>query len=131
MLEDHGIEISDDAELILSETNAYMDFLRVRRNGEVFHLPVDAIILIESYGHEVQVHTQTAKYKTSDRLRQLEAMLDPTRFIRISNSVIIARSAIRHIRATLSSKFILTLSNDRQVDVTRSYAGLFRETLGL
>ena len=35
----HGIIVSDDAELYLSERNQYADFLRVRLDGEICTCP--------------------------------------------------------------------------------------------
>ena len=127
----HGIIVSDDAELYLSERNQYADYLRVRLDGEVCHLPVTEIIVIESFGHEVQVRTADTLYRTTDRLWQLEKSLDPAQFIRVSNSAIVARSGIRHIRAALSSRFTLTMADGSRVDVTRSYSGIFRDTFKL
>ena len=126
-LEARGIEISDDADLILCESGAYLDFLRVRRDGETYHLPVDEVIMIESFGHEVLVHAHSGQYRTTERLRRLEVMLEPSQFIRISNSVMIAKREIRHIRAMLSSKYIVTMSDGSQADVTRTYYAAFRE----
>ena len=62
---------------------------------------------------------------------QLEKSLDPAQFIRVSNSAIIARSAVRHIRAALSSRFTLTMADGSRVDVTRSYSGIFRDAFKL
>lgn len=127
----HGIIVSDDAELYLSERNQYADFLRVRLDGEICHLPVTEIIAIESFGHEVQVRTAETLYRTADRLWQLEKSLDTAQFIRVSNSAIIARSAVRHIRAALSSRFTLTMADGSRIDVTRSYSGIFRDAFKL
>ena len=119
LLASHGITVADDAELILSERNQHADYLRVRQDGEAYCLKVSEITAIESFGHKVEVRTESAVYHTADRLWQLEKSLDPAKVIRISNSVIVARGAIRHIRATLSSKFILTLSDISSPPVQR------------
>ena len=87
--------------------------------------------MIESFGHEVLVHAHSGQYRTTERLRRLEVMLEPSQFIRISNSVMIAKREIRHIRAMLSSKYIVTMSDGSQADVTRTYYAAFREALRL
>ena len=58
-------------------------------------------------------------------------MLDPDQFLRISNSVVIARNKVKSISPTLSMKFILTMQNGKKVDVTRSYYYIFKEYFGI
>ena len=53
------------------------------------------------------------------------------KFLRVSNSVIVARAAIVRISPALSMKFTLTLSDKRRVDVTRSYYYTFKEYMGI
>lgn len=127
-LEKAGFQIDDEAPFLLSETQVHPAFLNVRDSrGERMRLAVEDIIFMESYGHRVEVHTAQGSYQAADRLYQLAEMLDPGRFLRISNSVIIARRHVKKIRPALSMKFILTLSDGTVVDVTRSYYSAFRE----
>ena len=62
---------------------------------------------------------------------QLESLLDPREFLRVSKSVIISRKHVRKIRPSLSMKFILTMSDGTLVDVTRTYYSDFRRFFGI
>lgn len=128
-----GFEIDEEADLILSERDLYSNYLVVKCAdcNEHVRISVHEIVFIESYGHDIQVHVCNGKYKAAERLHQLEKMLDPEQFLRISNSVIIARDKVKKIRPTLSSKFILTMSDGQSVDVTRSYYNIFRDSFGI
>lgn len=128
-----GIEIDDDADLILSERGRFLDTLIVKdtASNERAVLPVEDIVYIETYGHAVEVHTDRRTYLAFDRLYKLYSMLDPEKFLRISNSVVIAKNQVRQIAATLSMKFILTMSNGKKVDVTRNYYYIFKESFGI
>ncbi|MBP2241596.1 DNA-binding LytR/AlgR family response regulator [Cytobacillus eiseniae] len=132
-LEERGIEIDDTADLVLSETNNFIDNLIVREKGTNARiiLSVEDIVCIESFGHEVEVQTQEALYQATDRLYRIVSLLDPTKFLRISNSVVIARNKVKRITPTLSSKFIFTMTNGKSVDVTRSYYYIFKEYFGI
>ncbi|SES04498.1 transcriptional regulator, LytTR family [Gracilibacillus ureilyticus] len=132
-LEERGIEIDDTADLVLSETNSFIDNLTVREKGTNARiiLPVEDIVCIESFGHTVEVQTQESQYQATDRLYRIVSLLDPTEFLRISNSVVIARNKVKRIKPTLSSKFILTMSNGKSVDVTRTYYHIFKEYFGI
>jgi len=128
-----GIEIDDDADFVLTQTDRYVGHITVRnvKTAEKIHISVDEIILIESYGHTVEVVTGEETYVTSDRLYQLMNELNPDKFIRVSNSVIIAKKKIKQIRPSLSMKFVLTMENDRKIDVTRSYYNSFKEAFNI
>ena len=127
----HGIELSYDAQLMLSEVNEYPVCVSGKVGGESYHIAVSKAAWIESLGHDVIIHAECVAYKTADRLWQLEKSLDPKQFLRISNSVIVARGEIQKIRASLSSKFVLTLTDGAEVTVTRSYYQMFKAQLGI
>ena len=122
-----GIEVSEDAEYTLIETPRSRDFLNVRdKESRAVHLSADQVLYIESFGKDIEVHTLQETCYSQDRIYRLEELLDPREFIRISKSVIIAKSSVKKIRPALTMKFVLTLSDGSLVDVTRSYYTNFR-----
>lgn len=128
-----GIEIDDSSELMISESNKFIDNLVVKDMKSSSHIVLssDDIVYIESFGHSIEVHTQYNTYQALDRLYKICNMLDPDKFLRISNSVIIAKNKVNKIDPTLTRKFILTMTNGRTVDVTRSYYYIFKEHFGI
>ncbi len=98
--------------MVLSESNSFIDNLIVREKGTNARiiLSVEDIVYIESFGHAVEVQTQEALYKAIDRLYRIVSFIDPTKFLSISNSVVIARNKVKRITPTLSSKFILRMT---------------------
>ena len=131
-----GFVVDEDADLILTEKDLFVDHLIVRSgsNGsenERVRISTDDIIVVESFGHDIVIHTPRGSFKAAERLYQLERLLHPEQFLRVSNSAIVARSQIKRIIPALSSKFILTMSNGQSVDVTRSYYNIFKERLGI
>jgi len=124
----HGVEISDDAEFMITESTSHPTFLLARDDKkEKVRLAVDEIIFIEAFGKDVEIHTLQGLFYAQDRIYQLEELLDPQEFLRISKSVIISKKHVKKIRASLSMKFVLTLTNGQLVDVTRSYYNEFRK----
>lgn len=130
-LEGMGVEISEEAELTLTEDGYQCGVLHCRDGNETLLLETGQICHIESIGHDVLVHTADSTYKTSQRLYRLEAFLPADEFIRISNSVIIRRDSVQRIRPAMSCKFVITLKNGAVVDVTRSYYYKFKEFYGI
>ena len=128
-----GIEIDDDAEFVLCENSRYIDILTVKEpstNRRVL-LSIDDVVSIESFGHTVEVYTQNDTYIATERLYKIIGLLDPDCFLRVSNSAIVAKNKVKQITPKLSMKFILTMTNGRNVDVTRSYYYIFKEYFGI
>lgn len=130
-LNEKNIEISEGANLILTEENYAGDSMECRDETGVVFVNTESICYMESIGHDVYVNTNDKRYKTRYRIYQLERLLPSERFIRISNSVIIKKNSIRHIKPALSCKFYLTLTNGSVVDVTRTYYYKFKEFYGI
>lgn len=126
-----GIEIDDHADFILTEKDSFISYLNVKDKNGKSKIPVEEILYIEAFGKEVDVHTQTGVYQTTERLYQLNAMLDPTVFLRISNSVIIAKNKIKKITPRFSMRFTLLMQDGKCVDVTRSYYQIFKDELDI
>ena len=126
-LEARGVEIGDDAEYLITEASGYPDFLSVRsEKRERMNLTVNEVLFIEAFGKDIEVHTDGDTYYAQERMYQLERILDPKEFIRVSKSVIVSRRNVKRIRPMLSKKFVLILTNGTKVDVTKKYYDGFR-----
>ena len=130
---DAGFEISEEGEYILSESGSVESTFVIARDEEGLkvHIASDDIIYIESFGHDVEVHTAEGRFFASERLYQLAEKLDSEQFFRVSNSVIISKKHVRKIRPAISMKFVLTMDDGTLVDVTRSYYYAFKEFFGI
>ena len=130
-LTEKNIEISEESKLILTEEDYIGDTLECRDEEGIVIVNTENICYMESVGHDVYVYADNTQYKTRLRIYQLEKLLPSDIFIRISNSIIIRKNSIRHIKPALSCKFYLTLTNGDVVDVTRSYYYKFKEFYGI
>ena len=130
-LTEKNIEISEESKLILTQEDYIGDTLECRDEEGIVIVNTENICYMESVGHDVYVYAENMQYKTRLRIYQLEKLLPPDQFIRISNSIIIKKNSIRHIKPALSCKFYLTLINGDVVDVTRTYYYKFKEFYGI
>jgi Response regulator of the LytR/AlgR family len=126
-----GIENDETSEYVLSRKGGDVRYLSAKKGEQTFFVPVEDIVYIDSLGHDVMIHTMDGVYTTKERLKQLEADLDSERFLRVSNSAIIATGAVKRIEASILQKFILHMTNGDKVDVTRSYYFIFRDRFNL
>lgn len=132
-LHQHGIETDDSADLVLSKVNGFAEKLIVKDKQTNERVIVDCndIVYIESFGHQIIVHTVNNEYYANERLYKLSEQLNKQDFLRVSVSVIVAKSKIKKITPTLSMKFVLTLTENSVVDVTRSYYHAFKEAFNI
>ena len=129
---DHGIGIDDDSELELIERTGQTEYLNVKNEvGDRLRIRVDEIVFIESFGRNIDVHTDKEKYRAAERMYVLEEALAGKGFIRVSNSCIVARNKIKKIKPSISMKYVLEMTDKSLVDVTRGYYYSFRERLGI
>lgn len=126
-----GVELSDSADLVLTEQNVVISHLIGKKGDEIYRINVSDISHIESFAHDVIAYTDKDSFKISERLKTLTTILDPSSFIRISNSVIISVDHIKSIKPAFTQKFIVTMKNGTRVDVTRSYYYIFKEFIGI
>lgn len=127
-----GFEIGEDGEYVLTEVHNGPELLTVRDSaGQKQIISPESVIYLESYGHNVEVHTTDGLYLSSEPLYRLCEMLDMKKYVRISSSVVVAKKHVKKIKPSLSMKFILTLSDGTRADVTRSYYYSFKEFFGI
>ena len=127
---DHGIDIDDDADLELIERFGQAKFLNVKNEvGDRMRIPVGDIVFIESFGRNMDVHTEHEVFRASERMYVLEQELAARDFIRVSNSCIISKKKIKRIKPSLSMKYVLEMTDKSLVDVTRGYYHSFRERM--
>ena len=126
-----NIEIDERSEYVLTKREMDLNYLPARNGEQIFYISIDDIIYIDSLGHDVMIHTMDGTYVTRERLKQLERMLDPDDFLRVSNSSIVSVKNIRRIEASILQKFILHMSNGDKVDVTRSYYYIFKDRFNI
>ncbi|MBR5178768.1 MAG: LytTR family transcriptional regulator [Lachnospiraceae bacterium] len=129
---EHGIEIDDGSELELIERQGQTEYLNVKNEvGDRLKIRVDEIVFIESFGRNMDVHTEKEVYRASERMYILEKELAGRGFIRVSNSCIVARKKIKRIKPSITMKYVLEMTDKSLVDVTRGYYYSFKEKLGV
>ena len=131
MLEKSGFIMSDDAELTFKEDNYIQDTFIGIVNSKYEIIHYSKIIYIESFGHEICLHTLEKTYSIRERLFEVEGILHDKEFIRINKSQIVCKKAIKEIIPTFNSRINLLMKNDAKLTVTRNYNQSFRRSIGL
>ncbi|RKG77839.1 LytR/AlgR family response regulator transcription factor [Corallococcus terminator] len=104
----------------------YLERLVVREVGRVTLLCVDDVDWMAAEDNYVQVHIGARSHLVRQPLRELEARLDPERFIRIHRSTVINLQRIQELRPLLHGEYQVILRDRTTLKLSRGY----RERLG-
>jgi len=80
------------------EKSADPDYIFVKDGTRYVKVDIRDILFIEGLKNYVSIHTATQKIITLQRLKTLEDLLPPEKFIRVHNSYIVAKAAISSVK---------------------------------
>lgn len=101
--------------------------------GESYELiNYQEIILLETASGDIYARTNNGNdYQLKEKLYELEELLSNDGFIRINKSTIVNVLHINEIVPWFNGRMLLKLNNQKEVEVSRSYASDFKRFLGL
>ena len=82
-------------------------------------LAVDAIDYIEAQADQVAFHSVGREHLKTQRISELEAQLDPARFVRVHRSFIINLAALQGLEKTDSDAHVARMKNGKRIPVSR------------
>lgn len=108
---------------------AYLKRLTVKEGGKVLLVPVEQIDSIEAEDYYVQVHVGNRSHLLRQSLRELEAQLDPRRFLRIHRSTLVNVERIKELQPHEHGECWVLLHNGRHFKLSRTYRDRLDELL--
>lgn len=96
-----------------------------------YQIKVDDIYYLEANEDRMFIYCKDKVYETSLRLYELEDMLVPRMFVRISKSILLNLNKLASVRAMLNGRYEASLINDEQLIITRHYVSGFKEKFGM
>ena len=108
----------------------YLVRIPVRYHDDIILLPVERISAIESDRDLVYVSSAAGdRHTLRYPLKDLEARLDPQQFIRVSRSALVRIDAVRRASPLPNGSYMLLLTNNQQVQLSRARAQMLRDVL--
>jgi two-component system LytT family response regulator len=102
----------------------------VRTPERAFFLRADSVDWIEAAGKVVHLHVGRTVHALRESMAELEQELDPTRFVRVSRSVIVNLDRIQEIQHWFQGDYVLILADGTRLTSTRGYRDNMRKLLG-
>jgi two-component system LytT family response regulator len=122
-----GASASVVEEIAAGDSGVYPDKLSIRDGDEVSLVPVGDIDWIDAAGDYMCVHAANVTYIMRITMKQLEAMLNPLKFLRIHRSTIVNADRITNAQSLSNGEYQLTLNEGTSLKVSRSYRERIRE----
>ena len=102
----------------------------VRRRDDIVLVPVEQLAAVTADGELLHLLTRAGeRHVITYRLKDLEARLDPTAFVRLSRSALVAIDTIAKVSPMPGGTYVVTLRTGQQLPVSRARARALREEL--
>jgi two-component system LytT family response regulator len=106
----------------------YLERIPVRRRDEILILPVSQIASIVAEGELLYLSTlKNERHAITYRLKDLEARLDPARFIRLGRGTLANIDLITKVNVMPGGTHVALLSNGQKLQVSRLQSRIIRE----
>lgn len=111
------------------QREAPVERILVRDGARVHVVPVDKLDYIEAQDDYICLHSEGKRYLKEQTMGQVEALLDPKRFVRIHRSYILNIERIARVELYAKDSRIAILQSGTKLPVSRSGYGRLSELL--
>lgn len=128
---EHDASLQKAIEIYARAAPVYLERLPVRRaGGDITMLSTRTIVSVIADGELLHITTTTDEsHAINFRLKDLEARLDPARFIRLTRGTIANREMIERIAPLPGGTYTVTLKNGQRLSVSRIRSRVLRAEL--
>lgn len=104
-----------------------------KSGGRLLFLDQDEIEWIEAASNYVQIHCGTETHSARNTIREVEAKLNPMKFLRVHRSIIVNVDRIKELQPCNSGEHVVLMKSGKELSCSRSYraaiAAITRERL--
>jgi two-component system LytT family response regulator len=124
-------ELGEASPAVSADRPAYAERIPVKAGGRVVFVRVDDVDWIEAADYCVRVHTAGRFHLVRERLRELEARLDPARFVRIHRSALVNVARIRELQPHFHGESVVVMQDGARLRLSRGRRERLHRLLGL
>ncbi len=119
----HTSQTAENLLQVMQEINPqrkYVNRLAIRSTSRIYFLNVEEIDWIESAGNYVDIHAGQHTHLLRETMANMEAKLNPEKFLRIHRSTIVNIDRIQEIQPD-GYDFLVVLKNGKLLGMSRTY----------
>ncbi|MGH8402846.1 MAG: LytR/AlgR family response regulator transcription factor [Gammaproteobacteria bacterium] len=109
---------------------AFLSRIAVKSVGRTVFVNAESVDWLETAGNYVCLHAGKDTHVVRETMNQLEAQLDPAKFVRIHRSTMVRIEAIREIQPLFNGDRVVLLRDGNKLTLSRSYRDKVRVVLG-
>jgi two-component system LytT family response regulator len=98
----------------------YLSRLLIKSAGRVFFLKTDEIDYVQAEDYYVKLHVGRKGHLLRETMNEMEAKLDPAKFLRIHRSTIVNIERIRELQQHFNGEYIVVLHDGTEHKLSRS-----------
>lgn len=99
----------------------WVERLALKSGGRVSFLKTEEIDWIEGEGNYARLHVSKQSHLIRETMNQLEAKLDPSRFLRIHRSTIVNTERVKEIQPLFNGAYGVLLKDGTRLTLSRGY----------
>jgi two-component system LytT family response regulator len=103
-----------------ARTTGYLSRLMVKSASRVFFLKADEIDWIEAADYYVKLHVGRKSHLLRETMSELEAKLDPEKFLRIHRSSIVNLDRVKEMHLHFNGEYLVILHDGTELKLSRS-----------
>jgi two-component system LytT family response regulator len=114
----------------VASTREFLTRIPIRTDGDLLLIPAARVVTIVARGERLVITTvDQSEHSVLYRLKDLEAHLDPSQFVRLSRNTIVNVDVVSRIAPESSGTNRVTLDNGQEVRMSRNQAARLRRIL--
>jgi two-component system, LytTR family, response regulator len=110
--------------------NQYLNRVTVKERGKIIFVPIEEVDFIEAQGNYLELNKGETTHLIRMRLHQLEAKLNPNKFIRIHRSTIVNIDQIKEMHPLFNGDQTVIMQSGKKLTMTRNYRDKLKSLLG-
>lgn len=122
-------EVNNQVKEIVSFVKSRQGQLSGNMDGKQFEIPITDVYYIEAVDNKVFIYCNRQVYETKQKLYELEEVLTPKHFLRVSKSILLNLMKVRALKPALNGRFTAILPNNEEVIISRKYVQELKKTL--
>lgn len=108
----------------------YVDRIVIKNSGRVCLIETNELNWVEAEGNYVRLHTTSKAHLMRETIGNLEAQLDPKKFLRVHRSTIVRIDSIRELQPWFHGEYHIILHNGTKLTLSRNYREQLQSVLG-
>ena len=124
-------QITPDIRKLESLLYSYVKKLSCTKDGTTYLIDTNDVLYFESVDKQTFLYTKSDVYELPQRLYELEEMLSGAGFIRSAKSLVLNTYKITSLCPDFGGRIEAVMENSEKLIVSRQYAKLLKERLGI